>query len=158
MDSTNTLPQIEVAQSAKEAVANALFGAASPAMFGAYDPDRSSGLVWGYLGGRYSGSLVANGTSTLAGSNTTYMVSDLVTGAISFATSTTNWNDTTTYGRCYKVVTGASSVTSFEDHRLGLYGILTGAASGSLGGSTLIDGGLPDSTYGGITPISGSAP
>jgi hypothetical protein len=86
------------------------------------------------------------------------MVADLVTGAISFDVSNTDWFDTATYGRCYEIVTNGSGVTSFDDCRLGLYGILTGAASGSLGGSTLIDGGLPDSTYGGITPISGSAP
>jgi hypothetical protein len=101
---------------------------------------------------------VANDEVTLDASDVSYMVADLVTGAITFDVLDTDWNDTTAYGRCYKITTGVSSVTSYEDHRLGLYGILTGAASGSLGGSTLIDGGLPDSTYGGITPISGSAP
>jgi hypothetical protein len=117
MDSTNTLPQIEVAQSQKEATANELFAAASPSMFAAYNPDESDGLVWAYLGGRYASSLVANGSTTLGASTTTYMVADLATGAISFSTATTNWDDSANYGRCYRIVTGASSVTSWEDHR-----------------------------------------
>jgi hypothetical protein len=125
MDSTNTLPQIEVAQSQKEVTANELFAAASGSMFAARNADECDGLVWAYLGGRYASSLVANGSTTLGASTTTYMVADLATGAISFATTTTNWDDSENYGRCYLIVTGASAVTSWEDHRgpgpLGIY-------------------------------------
>lgn len=129
MDSSNSLPQLAVGQAAKEATANALLAAASPAMFGAYDPSTSGGLTVGYLGGRFAGNLVANGTQLLAASTVTYQVANLATGVISFATAATNWNAAATYGRCYKWTTGASAVTSYEDHRTGPLGILGGAGS-----------------------------
>src|SRR5574340_257534 len=60
---------------------------------------------------------VANGTLTLTASTTNYVVAAKTTGAVSFSTATTNWNDTTNYWRLYSVVTGASTVTSYTDSR-----------------------------------------
>lgn len=142
MHSTNTLPQIAVAQAAKEATANALLAAASPAMFGAYNPSTSGGLTWGYLGGPYGSLTIANGTNLCGASTTTYQVAHLTTGAISFSTATTNWNDAATYGRCYEIVTGASAVTSYLDRRFGPLGIMTAAAVAGSGTVTHTSGPL----------------
>jgi hypothetical protein len=158
MDSTNTLPQVTVGQSQKEATINELLAAASPSTFAARDASGSAGLIWAYLGGRYGGTLVANGNTTLGASVTTYQVSDIVTGAVSFSTSSANWDNTSSYARAYKIVTGASTVTSWEDHRLGLYGVISAAGAAGLSSSTVIDGGLPDSTYGAILAINGGTP
>lgn len=137
MDSTNILPQIETAQSQKEATANALFAAASPAMFAGNNPDTTTQLTFGYIGGRYGGTSVANGTNTCTGSTTTYMVSAVANGAITFSTSDTDWNNPTDYGRCYKIVTGSSAITSYEDHRFGPGGIMAAAGTADLHGDGL---------------------
>lgn len=83
----------------------------------------SSGLTWGYYGGRWGGSSVADGTLTLTNTATNYIVANRSTGAISASTATTNWNDTANYGRVYKAVASGGLITSYEDHRMGLYGI-----------------------------------
>lgn len=133
MDSTNTLPQIVEGSNAVLAI-NENFAAASPVMIYAYDPAGSSGLVWAYIGGRWGGFLIDSDDATLASSTTNYMVVDKSDGTVSFATTTTNWDNDTDYARCYLIVTGASSVTSYQDHRAGPGGVLSGASGGGGGG------------------------
>jgi hypothetical protein len=133
-DSTTNLDTISQTQSAKETTANALFDAASPASVYGRRAATCSGLTWGYYGGRWGGSTIAEGTQVLGTSTTTYMVVLRTTGAVSFSTSATNWNNTATYARAYKLVTGASSVTSYEDHRAGTNG------TQHAGGTTAITG------------------
>lgn len=132
-DSTSLLEQVEASQAQKEVTANNLFDAASPAMAYGRHAETCAALTWGYYGTRYGGTPVANGTNVCGASTTTYMVANLTTGAVSFATSTTNWNDDATYGRCYLIVTGADSVTSYEDHRYGPGGISAGGGEGAAG-------------------------
>lgn len=82
------------------------------------------GLQWGYYGGIYNSATVADGTVALTGSTTNYVVVNRFTGAVSVATTDTNWNDSA-YARMYKLTTSASVVTAIEDHRFaanGLYG------------------------------------
>ena len=76
----------------------------------------TTGLTWGYYGGRLGGSTVANGTVTLT-NGTNYVVASRSTGAVSTSTSTTNWNATNDYARLYKIVAASSQVSSHEDHR-----------------------------------------
>lgn len=116
-DSTSPIPQIAEGQDYKEVTANGNFDAASPAMLYGRDDENCSGLDFAYLGGRYNSTSIASGTVTVGASTTTYIVADKSTGAVSSSTSTTNWNATGSYERLYKVVSGASSVTSYEDHR-----------------------------------------
>lgn len=92
------------------------------------DPDTTTGLTWGYLGGRYGGTAITAATLTLAASATNHVTVARATGVISTSTATTNWNDATNHGRVYKIVTGASTVTSFEDHRAGPLSIFWPAA------------------------------
>lgn len=126
-DSSSPIDQLSTSQSNKELRVNELVDAASPALTYGRRAATTTGLTWGYYGGRDGGTAVANGTVTLTGSNTNYVVVHRTTKAVSTSTSATNWNDTTTYGRLYKVVTGASSVSSYEDHRFGEGGVPAGA-------------------------------
>jgi hypothetical protein len=79
----------------------------------------TSGLTWGYYGGRWGGFSVADGTVTLTGSSTNYLVANRSTGAVSVSTATTNWNLTGSYARIYKITTSSTAVTAVEDHRAG---------------------------------------
>jgi hypothetical protein len=146
-DSTNNLPQIETRQSQKEVVANTLLAAASPAMIFGRDEDTSGALTWGYLGGRWGGGLIANGTLTLPAIGVSYILADRVTGEVVLdAGSPGEWNDTDNFGRLYLVTTGTTSVTSYEDHRAGPGGIFAadgGGGSSSLASLVDVDVGTP---------------
>lgn len=121
-------PQIDSPpQSTAEVIVNENFD-----MLGAFavysrDPDTTAGLVWGYRLGRWGGFSNAGGTITLGASTTTYIVVARIDGTVSSSTSTTNWTDLINYARAYKVVTGTSTITSFEDHRAGPGGVHGGA-------------------------------
>ena len=128
MDSTTLINQIAVNQAEKEVTANENFNAASPAMLYARNAVTSLGLTWGYIGGRYNSTAIANGTLSLTTATTNYMVANKTTGAVTVATTTTNWNDTANYARLYLVVAGASTVTSYEDHRQAIAAAGSGAS------------------------------
>lgn len=93
----------------------------------AKDPDTTTGLTWGYLGGRWGGFSITAGTVTLIGEGsptpTNYVVVDRTTGAVSVSTTITNWNNVGKYARVYKITTTASAVLAIEDHRAGPYGV-----------------------------------
>jgi len=97
------------------------------------NPATSSGLTWGYYGGRWGGSSVSDGTLTLTNEATNYVVVEKSTGVISVSTSNTNWNDTTDYTRVYQITTSGGVVTAVQDHRAGPNGVHGGA--GGVGGS-----------------------
>lgn len=118
-----TLQQLTSSQTSPEVPLNENFETLEhQAVYGKRHPV-TTGLVWGYYGGRWAGFLVAAGSLTLAASNTTYIVVALATGVISQATTTTNWLDTVGYARVYKLTTSASAVTAVEDHRAGVGGV-----------------------------------
>lgn len=107
--------------------ATAIFGKRQPA---------TTGLTWAYYGGLYSSTSIANGTVTLTGSATNYVVVHRSDGVVSVSTATTNWTNTTDYGRLYKLTTSASVVTAEEDHRFGDFGIIgKSSTSGDIGAS-----------------------
>ncbi|MCC7041117.1 MAG: hypothetical protein IT516_12485 [Burkholderiales bacterium] len=132
-DSTPDLPQIESSQSGKETTANRNINMGLT-MFGIV---KIVGFVVSYAGGRLNGTHVNAGTVTLGASATYYVVAHKSTLAVTAATSTTNWDDDTTYGRIAKVVMGASTYTSWEDHRFGSDGIfpMSGGGSSFTGGT-----------------------
>lgn len=115
------------------AKANDLFNAASPAMLYANDPATTTGLTWGYVGGRLGDNDVANGTVALTTAATNYVVAAVATGVVSVSTATTNWDNDTDYLRLYEIVAGASSITSYEDHRQ----VIGGGSGGAFTGGTL---------------------
>jgi hypothetical protein len=121
-DSTSHLATLLLTsnQAAKEAAANNLFNSASPAMLYAVNPATTTGLTFGYIGGRLDSTSVANGTVTLADSATNYVVANRSTGAVTVSAATTNWDLQTSYMRLYKVVTASGAISSYEDHRTAL--------------------------------------
>ena len=117
--STTNLDLISQSQSSKEITANAMFAAASPAMFGGRRASTCTGLTWGYYGGyshKSDGSLleVANGTLTLA-ANSTNRVYVSNSGTVATVTGSTAAADE--QYMLYGVVTGPSSVVSYSDNR-----------------------------------------
>lgn len=116
--STPNLDLISQSQSSKEITANAMFDAASPAMFGGRRASTCTGLTWGYYGGdsnKSDGTIVtvANGTLTLA-ANSTNRVYVSNSGTVAVTGSTVAADEQYVL---YTVVTGASSVTSYSDIR-----------------------------------------
>lgn len=95
------------------------------------NPATTTGLTWGFLGGRWGTFNISAGTVALTASQTNYVVVLRSTGVVSTSTSNTNWNDTTAYARLYLVTTGASTVTAFEDWRVAAGGVLDPGTSGA---------------------------
>jgi hypothetical protein len=115
--STSLLDLISSSQASKEVTANALFDACSPAMLFGRRASTTAALTWGYYGGvmLVDGVLtaIANGTVALSASSTNYVEA---TRAGVVSKNTTGF----TAGRIplYKIVTGAATITSYEDWRI----------------------------------------
>lgn len=125
-DSTTTLDQLTPATAQNELRVNETFDAHSPASFLGRRASTTTGLTWGYFGGRIGGTSIANGTVTLT-NGTHYVVALRSSWAVSTSTATTNWNNTADYARLYQVVVASSQVSSYQDHRLGPFGVFTTA-------------------------------
>lgn len=129
-----SLQQWQTSQANPEVVVNQNFNLlAALAVYGR-DPTTTTGLTWGFIGGRWGGFAVAAGTLTLSASQTNRIVVNRSNGVISTSTNDTNWDNLADFARVYRVVTGVTTVTSFEDHRMGAGGVL--AATGGGGGSS----------------------
>jgi hypothetical protein len=115
--------------------ANDNFKAVSAAGLYGYNAFTTTGLFFGYYGGRAFGNTIADSAVLLTASTTNYIVANRTTGAVTAATTTTNWNDTSNYLKLFSVVTGASSITSYVDERQAYGG--TGSGGGSFTGGTL---------------------
>ena len=116
-DSTTNLDPVAAVSYSKEVQLNALMDAASPATTYGRRASTTSGLIWGFYGGKVSlagvVTTIANGTLTLTASSTNYVQAHPDTGAVSVNTS----GFTAGYLPLYTIVTGASSVTSYTDQR-----------------------------------------
>lgn len=124
-DSASHLALLSVSQANKEATANALWNAASPAMLGAYDRSNSSGLYWGYFGGRFrkpNGTRIwiPNGQVILTGSLSGTQNYIELTAAGAIVVNTTGW--TTGYKPLYTVWTVSAGPSSWVDYRTGREG------------------------------------
>lgn len=117
-------------QASAEVVVNENFEALEHAAVFAKNHATSTGLTWGYLGGRWGGTAVAAGTVALTNAATNHVVVARATGAVSVSTAATNWSDTAAYARLYKLTTAGSVVTAAEDHRAGPYGPFAGNGYG----------------------------
>jgi len=115
-DSTTNIPQIYAAQEQKEVTANGNFDSASPVMIYGNNQYTTTGLTWGYLGGRIyidgTATTVANATIALTASSTNYVE---ISAAGTVSKNTTAFS--ADKAPLYKVVTGTSSITTYEDHR-----------------------------------------
>lgn len=132
------------AQDSPEVIVNENFDALSHMAVYAKDPTTTTGLIWGYLGGRWGGHLVAAGTLTLQANSTLYVTVARASGVIVASTSNAAWGNTTAHARVYKLTTGAATVTLIEDHRGGVGGVHgVGAAAGALSGLSDVNMGVP---------------
>lgn len=121
-NSTTNIDTIAQSQASKEVTANAFFDAASPAAIFGRRASTSSGLTWGYYGGRFTTAdgtnvAIANGTLTLTASTTNYVEADSA-GVVT--KNTTGFTDGAI--QLYTIVTGTATVTSYTDHRDGSHG------------------------------------
>ena len=111
------------ASSSPETQVNENFESLSALAFGAKRQPVTSGLTWGYYGGRYNGNTVADGTVTLSNNSTNYIVVKKSDGVVSVSTVNTNWNDGTNYRRLYQVTTLNGNVSAVVDSRLDTNGL-----------------------------------
>ena len=117
-DLSNPLTQVVVGQSQPAVTVNNLVDALSPAACFGQNDLTTSGLTWGYYGGRFGGLAIAHGMLALpANESTIYIVANKSTGVLSQSTSITNWDDTATYQRLHIATTGASTITDWDDYR-----------------------------------------
>lgn len=126
--SSSHLDLISPSQASKEATANELFNAGSPAALFGRRASTCTGLTWGYYGGRLSvagvSTLINNGTLALSASSTNYIESTTA-GVVSK-------NTTAFTGGAiplYTATTSASAVTAYTDYRTGDYGLAGGSGT-----------------------------
>lgn len=143
-DSTSPIQQV-IAGAGAAVQVNDNFDGCSPSMLYSRDAVTTTGLTWGFVGGRYRSSLIASGTVTLIASSTNYIVINSVDGVVSSSTTVTNWDDSTNYQRLYLAITGVSTVSSYEDHRqlfqsdkIVNLAIVTGIASRTISSSEMV--------------------
>lgn len=96
----------------------------------------TTGLSWGYYGGRWGGFAITDGALTLTDASANYIVVEIASGDISIDTASTDWADDTNFVRVYKVTTVGGVVTAVEDHRAGPGGVHGGAGGGGGGGGS----------------------
>lgn len=129
---TPSMQQVPSSGSNPEVPVNENFLSLDWAAVYGFDPDTSTGLTWGYLGGRWGGFAVTKGTLALTASGSpdtfNYMVVERATGTPTMSTDVTNWNNVAAYARVYKIRTSGSTVDYIEDHRAGPYGVAVGSA------------------------------
>lgn len=97
------------------------------------NPATTTGLTWGYLGGRWGGFVITTGTVSLTDNAENYIVVERSSGAVSVSTATTNWNNQTTYARVFHLTTLSGVVSTTRDYRGGPGGVHGQAAAGSGG-------------------------
>lgn len=126
------------AQDGPEIPVNENFEALSHMAVYAKDATTTTGLTWGYLGGRWGGAVIAAGTLELAASSTLYITASRSTGGVSVSAADTAWQNESGHARIYKLTTGTVTVTGVEDHRAGAHGVHGGGAAPSGGGGSAV--------------------
>ena len=134
---------------------NEAFASLGQAFLWAERPAGHSALNAAYGGGVFDVNDVADGTVACADDALNYLVVHRTTRAVSASTATTDWDDTTTFGRMARVTFADGVITSWKDERLSPGGILGSSSPGGGGGSGNVDGGAADTNYGGTTAIDG---
>ena len=87
------------------------------------NPTAPSLLTFAYLGGRWGGFLIANGSAALTDNAENYIVVNRSTGVLSVATTTTNWNNQAAYARVMHITTLAGARQTVRDYRAGPGGV-----------------------------------
>lgn len=153
-NSTTLLDLLSSTQAAKEAVANALFDAASPATLWGRRASTCSGLTWGYYGGNFqvgtTSNAIADGTLTLTASATNYVYANATTGAVS--ANATGFPAGSI--PLYNINAGSATVTSYTDLRS--YQPSAVAAGAGTGTVTSVGLSMPPDFAVANSPVTGS--
>lgn len=116
-DSTTPFGTVATGQGDQVAKSNSLFDAVSPAAIYAKKYATTSGLTFGFHGGKISingvVTTIADGTLALSGSSTNYIYANPSTGAL--AKSTVEYP--AGYWRIGRAITGTASITTWYDDR-----------------------------------------
>ena len=123
------------AQDSPEVIVNENFNVLEFLAVYGKDATHTSGLSWGYLGGRWGGFSIVSGTLTLTGNSTIYITVSRSTGVISTSNDDSAWVNVDNHAKVYKITTGPFLVTAVEDFRAGPGGIHGGVGGGSQDGS-----------------------
>lgn len=114
-------------------------------------PPTTTGLTWGYYGGRYNGNDISAGTLTLTDDADNYIVVERSTGVISTTDGSDALYTDTDYAAVYLVTTASGAVTGVVDMRMDTNGLLLGGAAGGGGGITALTGDVTASGSGSVT-------
>ena len=109
------------------------------------DPTEPSLLTFAYLGGRWGGFAIGNGSVALTNNAENYIVVNRSTGVLSVATTTTNWNNQTAYARVMHITTLAGARQTVRDYRAGPGGV-HGQAPAAAGAAQVIPIAVSDET------------
>lgn len=151
-DSNTHVPQVTASQASKEVTVNMVNDANSPAGLFGRNGITTTGLTWGYLGGKYrkaNGTMltIANTTLALTASATNYILE--TDGAVSKVTAApTGWPGplASSATALYEVVCGASAVTSYTDYRAPAVAAAAGAPETTTTIGALINGATEKTT------------
>lgn len=114
-DSSSNLPQLSPSQSNQETRFNELVDGLSPSSLFGRNAATTTGLTWGFFGGKISvngvETNIANGTVAITASTTRFVEVDAA-GVV-----TANASRSANRAPLYTVVAGASSITSYTDER-----------------------------------------
>lgn len=133
----SVLQQWESGQANPEIPVNENFAVLSGFAVYARNPATTTGLTWGYYGGRWGGFVVTAGTLALTANATNYVVVNRSTGDISVSTSITNWNNTATFARVYLLTTGPVGLNAQpQDFRFGDGGLVLAQGPAGPSGAT----------------------
>jgi hypothetical protein len=138
---------------------NDLIQAAGQALTLAFKPSAESGLDITLGAGPLTSSVTVADQEVTGTNGTNYVVAVRTTGVASISTSTTNWDDTGTYGRVGVAVFAGGVLTSYTDLRFALGGIF-GPATVAADQRYVVDGTpATDDTYHGrgITGVNAGA-
>lgn len=89
----------------------------------AIDPEQALLLTFYYLGGSWGAFDVSNGSVALTDNAENYIVVERSTGTLSAATTTTNWDNLTSYARVYHITTLSGARSATRDRRAGPGGV-----------------------------------
>lgn len=115
----------------------------------AIDPTEAELLTFYYLGGRWGGFPITDGSVALTDNAENYIVVTRSSGVLSVSTNTTNWNDTDDYARVYHITTLSGVRQTVRDYRAGpngVHGQSSGGGGGGGGGTQCIPVAISDET------------
>ena len=121
--------QVAEGQVSPEVPINQNMEALAQAFLWSHRKPADTGLTVGFGGGRFNEQDVADGTLACTNNATNYIVVHRTTLVASVSTATTNWDNTTTYGRVASVVFASGVLTAWNDERYSPGGIFDSAAA-----------------------------